>query len=307
MQFLPDILIVIVCVFALWGGAVWVVEAASRIAKEFGLSQLVIGLTVVAIATSAPEFAVTIYAALTDQSAISVGNVVGSNIFNLGIILGLVAMHTVVFTSKPLLYRDTFLLFFTGILLLVFFWDLKLEFYEGLILFSTLLIYIYILIRQKYPVEEDLPEGPFTWMDAPRLIVGAALIIGGAHFLVESSSNIARYFGVSEWMIGITIVAAGTSAPELATSFVAIVKGKHGISAGNLIGSDLFNLLGVLGLASMLKTLHIQQTEYTSLILLAATLFVVLIMVRTGWKITKVEGAILVTIALFRWGYDFIF
>jgi cation:H+ antiporter len=307
MQFLPDILIVIVCIFALWGGAVWVVEAASRIAKKFGLSQLVIGLTVVAIATSAPEFAVTVYAALTDQSAISVGNVVGSNIFNLGIILGLVAMHTVVFTSKPLFYRDTTLLFSTGILLLIFFWDLKLQFYEGLILFSTLVIYIYILIRQKYPVEEDLPEGPFTWLDVPRLIVGAVLIIVGAHFLVESSSNIARYFGVSEWMIGITIVAAGTSAPELATSMVAIIKGKHGISAGNLIGSDLFNMLGVLGLASMLKTLSIQQSEYTSLILLAATLFVILIMVRTGWKINRVEGAILVAIALFRWSYDFIF
>ena len=307
MTFLPDILIVTISIFALWGGAVWVVESASRLAKKFGLSELVIGLTVVAIATSAPEFAVTVYAALTDQSAISVGNVVGSDIFNLGVILGLVAMHSILFTSKALLYRDTFLLLSTGILLLIFFIDLKLVFFEGLILFSTLLIYIYILIRQKYPVEEELPEGPFTMWDIPRLIVGAGLIIGGAHFLVDSASNIARYFGLSEWMIGITIVAAGTSAPELATSLVAVIKGKHGISAGNLIGSDLFNLLGVLGVASMVKTLSIQESEYISLVFMAATLLVLTIMIRTGWKISKTEGAILIAIALFRWTYDFIF
>lgn len=308
MSYILDILIIIVCIFALWGGAVWVVESASRIAKKIGLSELVIGLTVVAIATSAPEFAVTVYAALTDQSAISVGNVVGSNIFNLGIILGIVALYSTLTTSRDLLVRDSLLLLFTGILLLIFFYDLKLAWFEGLILFSTLVIYIYILIKQKQTVvEEEIPEGEFSWIDVPKLIIGAIVIVAGAHFLVSSASNVARLFGVSEWMIGITIVAAGTSAPELATSVVAIIKGKHGISAGNLIGSDIFNLLGVLGIASMLKPLHIMQTEYTSLILLVVTLVIIMVMIRTGWKISKIEGAILITIALFRWSFDFIF
>lgn len=307
MNYILDILIIIVCIFALWGGAVWVVEAASRIAKKIGLSELVIGLTVVAVATSAPEFAVTVYAALTDQSAISVGNVVGSNIFNLGIILGIVALYSTINTSRALLVRDTLLLLFTGFLLLIFFYDLKLVWFEGLILFSTLVIYIYILMKQKQPIEEEIPEGEFTWIDIPKIIIGAIVIVGGAHFLVGSASNIARFFGVSEWMIGITIVAAGTSAPELATSVVAIIKGKHGISAGNLIGSDIFNLLGVLGLASMLKPLHIMQTEYTSIILLVVTLAIIMVMIRTGWKISKIEGAILIAIALFRWSFDFIF
>ena len=307
MNFTFDIIIVTVCIFALWGGAVWVVESASRIAKKMGLSELVIGLTVVAIATSAPEFAVTVYAALTDQSAISVGNVVGSNIFNLGIILGIVAIHSTLVTSKSLLVRDSLLLFFAGILLLIFFADLKLVWFEGIILFATLVIYIFILIRQKQPIEEEVPEGEFKIWDIPKLIIGAAFIIGGAHFLVESASNIARYFGVSEWMIGITIVAAGTSAPELATSVVAVIKGKHGISAGNLIGSDIFNILGVLGVASMLKNLQIVQTEYTSLILLVFTLGIIMIMIRTGWKISRVEGGILIGIALLRWSFDFIF
>ncbi|WKZ68856.1 MAG: calcium/sodium antiporter [Melioribacteraceae bacterium] len=302
-----DILIIIVCIFALWGGAVWVVESASHIAKKIGLSELVIGLTVVAIATSAPEFAVTVYAALTDQSAISVGNVVGSNIFNLGIILGLVALYSSLKTTRALLYRDSMLLFFTGILLLIFYSDLRLVWYEGLILASILVIYIIILVRQKQPIEEEVPEGEFKLIDIPKLLIGIVLIVGGAHFLVGSASSIARIFGVSEWMIGITIVAAGTSAPELATSVVAIIKGKHGISAGNLIGSDLFNLLGVLGVASMLKPLSITSSEYTSLILLVVTLLVIMIMIRTGWKISKVEGAILIGIALFRWSFDFIF
>lgn len=302
-----DILIIILCIFALWGGAVWVVESASHIAKKIGLSELVIGLTVVAIATSAPEFAVTVYAALTDQSAISVGNVVGSNIFNLGIILGLVALYSSLKTTRALLYRDSMLLFFTGILLLIFYSDLRLVWYEGLILASILVIYITILVRQKQPIEEEVPEGEFKLIDIPKLLFGIVLIVGGAHFLVGSASDIARIFGISEWMIGITIVAAGTSAPELATSVVAIVKGKHGISAGNLIGSDLFNLLGVLGIASMLKPLSITSSEYTSLILLVVALLVIMIMIRTGWKISKVEGAILIGIALFRWSFDFIF
>jgi len=307
MNFTLDIFIIIVCILALWGGAVWVVESASRIAKRLGMSELVIGLTVVAIATSAPEFAVTVYAAVTDQSAISVGNVVGSDIFNLGIILGIVALYSTLKTSRALLVRDSLLLFFTGILLLIFFADLKLDWYEGLILFATLIIYIYILIRQKKPIEEEVPGGEFTWLDIPRVIIGAIVIVAGAHFLVGSASNIARYFGVSEWLIGITIVAAGTSAPELATSVVAIIKGRHGISAGNLIGSDIFNMLGVLGVASMLKPLHILQTEYISLILLSITLGIIMIMIRTGWKISKAEGAILIAIALFRWSFDFIY
>lgn len=307
MAYLFDIIIIIACIFALWGGAVWVVESASHIAKKFGLSELVIGLTVVAIATSAPEFAVTVYAALTDQSAISVGNVIGSNIFNLGIILGIVALYSTVTTTRTILVRDSLLLFFAGILLLIFFWDLTLTRIEGIILFATLVIYIYVLIKQKEPIEEEIPEGDFNWFDVPKLIIGAALIIGGAHFLVDSASSLARMFGISEWIIGITIVAAGTSAPELATSVVAIIKGKHGISIGNLIGSDLFNILGVLGVASILKPLNLVQAEYTSIILLVAAMIILLVMIRTGWKISRIEGAILIGIALFRWWIDFIF
>jgi len=298
---LINVTIIIGTVFALWGGAVWVVESASRIAKKFGLSQLVIGLTVVAIGTSAPEFAVSISAALAGKLSISVGNVVGSNIFNLGIILGLVAIMSSVKTNKTLVSRDGTLLVIAGILLVLFFYDLELSIFEGILLVLTLSIYMFVLLRSKSPLEEEIPEGEFTWKDIPMIIIGIALIIAGAHFLVESSSEIARSFGISEWMIGITIVAAGTSIPEFATSVVAITKGKHGISIGNLIGSDLFNLLGVLGVASIIRPLAISQSDYYSIIILSVYLIFLLAMMRFRWPIGKIEGTILILIAIFRW------
>jgi cation:H+ antiporter len=301
LSILIHIVIIVGTVLALWGGAVWVVESASRIAKKFGLSQLVIGLTVVAIGTSAPEFAVSISAALAGKLSISVGNVVGSNIFNLGIILGLVAILSSVKTNKTLVSRDGTLLVISGILLVLFFYDLELSLFEGILLVLTLSIYMFVLFRSKTPIEEEIPEGEFTWKDIPMTIIGIALIVTGAHFLVESASEIARFYGISEWMIGITIVAAGTSIPEFATSVVAIIKGRHGMSIGNLIGSDLFNLLGVLGVASIIRPLTISQSDLYSILILSIYLILLLAMMRFRWQIGKIEGAVLILIAIFRW------
>ena len=301
MSITINLLIITVTILGLWGGAHWVVEASSRIAKKLGMSELVIGLTIVAFATSAPEFAVSVSAAMANKMAISVGNVVGSNIFNLGIILGLVAIFGAVKTNQLLVYRDASLLVVTGLLLLIFFYDLTLSLFEGIILALTLISYVIFLIRSKADLDEEVPEGNFRWFDVPVLIFGVVIIIGSAHFLVESASEIAREFGISEWMIGITIVAAGTSVPELATSLVALFKGKYGLSIGNLIGSDLFNMLGVLGTASIIRPLTISQSDYYSLAILAAYLIVLFIFMRIGWRITKIEGAVIILIALFRW------
>ncbi len=300
-------IIIAVSVVGLWVGAIWVVESASNIAKRLGLSELVIGLTVVAIATSAPEFAVTVSAALRGQTSISVGNVVGSNIFNLGFILGLVAIFSGITTNKSLIVRDGFLLVFTAILLIIFFYDLNLSVIEGIILFSILAIYISTLIIKKEKIEDGVPSGEFNWYDIPKLIIGIAAIITSANFLVDSATDLARVLGVSDWVIGITIVAGGTSVPELATSVVAVYKGKYGISAGNLIGSDLFNMLGVLGVAAILNPLQITQTEFTSLYLMLGSLIVLLFLMRGGWKISRRDGIVLILIAIFRWSFDFIF
>lgn len=300
-----NIFIILITILGLWGGAVWVVDSATHIAKKLGVSELIIGLTVVAIATSLPEFAVTVSAAIKGRSAISLGNVVGSNIFNLGFILGLVTVIKSISIPKKLLTRDGFLLLGTGIMLLIFFWDHELNFFEGILLVSTLGIYLYILYKQKESIDEEVPGGNFKWIDIPKLIIGVGVIILSANYLVDSASAIARHFHVSEWLIGITIVAAGTSMPEFATSIVALKKGRHGISIGNLVGSDLFNMLGVLGTASIMKPLHISSSEYFGLILLAISYIILLIMMRTGWKLSRVEGILLLLIAIIRWSIDF--
>lgn len=302
-----DLLIILISVTGLWVGAIWVVESASTIAKRLGLSELVIGLTVVAIATSAPEFAVTVSAALRGQTSISVGNVVGSNIFNLGFILGLVAIFSGITTDKILIKRDGMLLLFTSLLLLIFFYDLNLSVVEGIILCAILIIYVSTLIIKKEKVEEGVPAGVFKWFDIPKLIIGVAAIITSANFLVDSATILARNIGVSEWIIGITIVAGGTSVPELATSMVAVYKGRYGISAGNLIGSDLFNMLGVLGVAAILNPLNITENEYTSMYLMFGSIVVLLFLMRGGWRISKRDGIVLILISIFRWSFDFIF
>jgi len=304
MNILIQILIILFSVVALWYGAVLVVDSASHIAKKIGLSELVIGLTVVAIATSLPEFAVTVTSALNGQSQISVGNIVGSNIFNLGIILGLITLFSSVKISKKMLLRDGTMLIATGLLLLVFFYDLKLEFYEGIILFVILIAYIFYVIKGKDEADDLIDEvehGEFNWTDIPKMLVGIASIIIGADYLVNSATIIARFYGVSEWMIGITIVGAGTSVPELATSIVAVAKGKHGISAGNLIGSDLFNMLGVLGVAGFIHPLLISRSDYYSLIFMAFNLIVLFYLMRRNFKLSKPEGAILILLAIIRW------
>jgi len=254
-----NILIVIAAVTGLWVGGTWIVNSAARIARKIGMSELVIGLTIVAIGTSAPEFAVTIVAALEGKSDISVGNVVGSNIFNLGFILGGVALVSAIPTTRKLVTRDGGMLIGATVLLLVFLSDLRMAAWEGVILLAVLIIYIGYLLykREGGDIQEEIPTGEFRWRDIPFLIGGIVLIITSGHYLVESASEIARNFGLSEWVIGVTIVAAGTSAPELATSLVGVLRGRHGISIGNLIGSDLFNLLGVLGLAALIQPMSV--------------------------------------------------
>ncbi len=307
MDLLIDIIIVILSVAALWMGANWVVEAASRIGKKFGMSDLVIGLTIVAFGTSAPEFAVTIAAALRGQGDISVGNVVGSNIFNLGFVLGGVAAVRAISTTPKLVYRDGFFLIGVTILLRIFVDDLNISHTEGTILLVLLVIYMGFLLWKREGMHSDeIAAGEATWLDGLKLLGGLTLIVGGGHFLVESASDLARVFGVSEWVIGVTIVAAGTSTPELATSLVAVLKGRHGISIGNLIGSDIFNLLGVLGIATLLNpTMTVDPSARTSITILIVMVMVVVFFMRTGWRISRLEGTTLVVVNLIRWWADF--
>ncbi len=306
-----DCIIVFASIIMLWKGADWLVDSAAEVAHTLKISDLVVGLTVVAFGTSAPEFAVTISAAVTKQTDISIGNVIGSNIFNLGFILGGTAMIRPIVTHRKMFERDgLFLLITTALIFFLFFgfdgWTMGDSFtqYEGVLLFSLLIAYVAFLFIKKDPPEEVHPNSA-TLMSYVYLLTGLVMIVVGGHLMVQHASNVARYVGVSDWVIAVTIVAAGTSAPEFATSVTAALKGRHGIAIGNLIGSDLFNLLGVLGLAGIINPTIISEDIFNSVFLLVIMVGLTLLMIRTNWRLSRAEGTILVTINLIRWYFDF--
>lgn len=297
----------IVALILLWKGADNLVESAAKIAYTLGISQLVIGLTVVALGTSAPEFVVTINAAIRGESNISISNVIGSNIFNLGFILGGVAIIKTIKTSSKLVWRDGMVLLGTVILITLFLWDFHFERWEGFILFMGLLIYLTFLFIKREPIEElEVELSPAEWKDYVKLIVSIAVVVLGGHLLVEGAVGLAKIIGISDWVIGVTIVAAGTSAPEFATSLVATIKGHHELSAGNLIGSDLFNLMGVLGLAGIIRPMTVSHHAHSSTLMLLGMIVIVLIFLRTGWRLSRVEGIFLVVLNLIRWILDYL-
>ena len=305
IPFLLNLGLLILSIFLLWKGSEWLVESAARIGRRFNMSDMTIGLTIVAFGTSAPEFAVTISAAISGKADISVGNIVGSNIFNLGFILGGCALFAALKASRAAVYRDGAVLIGTSIVLLLMLSDHHLAWWEGVILFSCLIGYVLLLFTRKSAPDEELPAGIATWKDWPLLLAGLAGVVGGGHFLVESASEIARFMGVSEWVIAVTIVAAGTSAPEFATSLMAAARGRHGMSLGNLVGSDLFNLLGVLGLAGMIRNMDVTPGAISSVAMLSGMCFLAVLFMRTGWRISRWEGGLLVGVGLTRWILDF--
>ncbi len=297
-------------------GAKTVVDSAGGIAERLRISELVIGLTVVAFGTSAPELGVTIMAALEGRSAISVGNIVGSNIFNLGFILGGAALLGAIPTSRDLVWRDGLVLVgSTFLVALLIGRDLTVSHLDGWILLCMLGLYLVLLWKDRHNgLEEPEPSGsgiaeapPRTvpWREVGTLILGLGAIGLSSHVLIGSASALARGFGVSEWVIAVTIVAAGTSVPEMATTLAAVVRGRGALSAGNVIGSDIFNQLGVLGLAGTLHTMHLAAPARASLAALAAMAVLVLILMRSGWRLSRLEGALLVLVAVLRWSLDF--
>jgi cation:H+ antiporter len=308
MEYVKDIVIIIVTIYFIARGAGWLVDASVRIARKFHISDLVIGLTVIAIGTSAPEFAVTVLSAVRNMGDISVGNIVGSNIFNLGFILGGTAIIRSLNTSTKVVYRDGAFLLLGTVLLTWFLWDLKLSLSEGITLFTLLFVYLGYLYWKKDAPEHDeaVKDDPYRRYDPLLLIFSIAVVVGSSHFMVESASALASRLGISQWVIGATIVAAGTSAPEFATALVAAYKGHHGMSVGNLIGSDIFNMFGVLGVAAIIREMPVDMEARTNMLLLVAMVFIVLVFMRTNWKIGRIEGILLFLIGLSRWIFSFI-
>ena len=302
------LLLILLGGIALWLGANNLVEGAASLARRFGLSDLVIGLTVVAIGTSAPEFAVTLTAAIDGKAAVSLGNIVGSNIFNIGIILGSVVLFGSIPTARQLVYRDTPILLFASLALIGFTYDNIISLWEGAFFFSALCIYVFLTLKNARQTNKSERRSPERLRITARLRLAGGLtsVIIGAQFLVDNAVAVAQHFGLSEWLIGVTIVAIGTSLPELATSAAAAVRGNLSLSAGNLIGSDLFNMLGVLGVTALINPLETNNESRLDLLAMSIHIAIVLLFLRTGWRLRSSEGIILIVLGLARWGLNFV-
>jgi cation:H+ antiporter len=255
----------------LYFGAEGLVRGSSSLALRWGLSPLVVGLTVVAFGTSSPELVVSLKAALNGQGAISVGNVVGSNICNIGLILGLSALITPIATSSQIVRIDIPIMIGATLVSLVFLAGGSISFVEGATLLSLLIVYIVYSIYLARRSKGDALEQEFTEevriskrgavLDLLMVAGGLVLLVFGARFLVDGAVIIARSFGWSDALIGLTIVAVGTSLPELATSLLAAVKKEADIAVGNIVGSNIFNLLGILGVSAMVTPLKAEGID----------------------------------------------
>lgn len=300
------------------GGAEALVKSASKLAATAGISPLVIGLTVVAFGTSAPELAVSLQASLSQQADIALGNVVGSNICNVLLILGISAMISPLVVAQQLIRLDVPIMIGVSALVMLFGWDGQIGRSDGVILFLGGIAYTLFLLyqsrRDKDPVvqaeyaqfEQRSHSSKETALNVGLLGVGLVMLVAGSQLLIQSAVTIATLLGVSELMIGLTVVAVGTSLPELATSVTASLRGESDIAVGNVVGSNIFNILIVLGLSSAVAPTGTGVSP-------AAIAFDIPVMIAvaamclpicfTGNKISRKEGALLFTYYLLYVGY----
>lgn len=279
----------------------FLVRAASEIAIRFDIPKIVIGLLVVSLGTSAPELLVSLQAALKGHPEMAVGNVIGSNISNIALVLGLTAIiYPIVVKSKTILF-DWSLMILASILLYIFSLDYKLELYEGIIFITILVIYIFISIKyrkNKTEENEDVKPEPLL-KSLGFLLVSMVGLYFGADFLIDSASSIALDWGVSERVISVTIIAFGTSVPELATSVIAALKKEMDISIGNIIGSNIFNILSILGITSIVKSIEFDEkllnTDMLWMLGISFALILSILPIKNG-TITRYKGFVFVLI-----------
>jgi len=302
-----DFGIFIVAMAALIYGADFIIKESERIALHFKISHFVIGATLVAFGTSLPEMAASMMAAGQGKSDMAVANVVGSVIFNITLVLGITfAISKTMHPKRDLFALDSAWVVVPLVLFFIMIQDGVIGRVDGvlyLLLMVSYLIFLFTSSKEDLEgeLDEDLANEKFNWVQTiPFLLVGFALTIGGAHFVVESGTNIARDFGVSEWIIGIFLISLGTSLPELVVSLVAVKKGNAEMSIGNIIGSNVANFSMVLGAASLVNPLSIDliATQFDMFIMVAASIALLFILAN---KLYNKAGAIflLMILALF--------
>lgn len=299
MEILLQIGLLIVGFVMLVKGADWFVEGASKIADKFGIPQLVIGLTIVAMGTSLPEAAVSVSAALKGSAEITIGNVVGSNILNVFVILGITSViRTIAVQKSTIKYEIPFTILVTVLLGVLGLTDNTVGRLDGVILwvfFIAYMLYLLKMAKNGAPMEEveKAEKGESIWKLLLYVIIGAVLIVWGSNVAVDAATALAQIFGMSERLIGLTIVALGTSLPELVTSATAAVKGKADIAVGNIVGSNIFNILFVVGTSALITPVVYGANFMIDSIVAVAAMVVLWLCVFRKQKLNRIGGAVL--------------
>lgn len=301
-----DLLFIVISLLLLFIGAEGLVRGSASLALRAGLSPLIVGLTIVAFGTSSPELVVSVKAGLSRQGDIAVGNVVGSNIFNIAFILGITAFVCPIPVHRQIIKIDAPIALVTALLLVCLLFDHELGTLEGGLLFIGIVAYSWmnVVLARKEGVAKSADSGELSvpafsrhWVvDLGFILGGLVVLVIGSRLLVEHSTSLAKDSGISEAVIGLTIVAAGTSMPELATSLVAAIRKQPDIAIGNVVGSNIFNILGILGLASIVSPVSapgISVLDYATMIFFTVVLIPLLY---TGRLLHRLEGALLLSL-----------
>lgn len=284
-------------------GAEGLIRGSSTLAIKIGITPLIVGLTVVAFGTSAPELVVSLKAALVGNSSISLGNVIGSNIANIALILGIASLIRPLYVHANIIMREIPIMIGVSILLIVLLLDGEVGFIDGLIFVLGIIVYtivnIYMARKEKSSeVKEEFEEGLKSRLGVPVsiifVVIGLGLLIIGANFFVQSAVAIAKLFNISDAIIGLTIVAIGTSLPELITSIVASYKKESDIAIGNVVGSNIFNILGILGITALIVPISLIGISSIDLIIMVLTAVLLLPLSKSGMRISRIEGLFLV-------------
>ena len=287
----------------LYLGAQILVKGGAALALRLGLNALVVGLTVIAYGTSSPEMVVSVSASLQDNGAIAIGNVVGSNICNIALILGVCALVSPLSASAQIIRREIPIMIGVSVLLAAMLWDEQLSRLEGGVLFAGIVVYTVLTVREaraetkgkaEQEYGEDFPAGSMGLGKSVLLVVaGLGVLVVASQLFVGGAVVLAKSWGVTEAVIGLTVVAVGTSMPELATSLVAAVRGHGDVAIGNVVGSNIFNVLGILGIAALINPIDTSGLSRVDLATMVVAALAMLPAARSGGVISRLEGAVL--------------
>lgn len=302
-----DVVLLLIGFLALIKGADFFVDGASSIADHLRIPAIVVGLTIVAFGTSAPEAAVSITAGLSGSNEIAVGNVVGSNIFNLLMVIGCSCLIKKIAVQESMVKKEIPFMIFSGVLMCLFcYTGLVISRFEGMIFTLLILLFVFYTVqtalKNRHNMEVNEPKFS-VMMSILVSIIGLVLIIVGGDWVVDSASSIALSFGLSETLVGLTIVSIGTSLPELVTSIVAAKKGQSDIALGNVVGSNIFNILFILGLSSLVKPIGISTVIFTDLAVMMVTFVLVWMIAKMRKEFDKKESILFILIFVVYMAY----